>query len=167
METSVFREIREEELCEMFSLILRRIEWMDEVGIEQWNCTDYANVYPLSYYEEKRLLGEVFVLEEKGSIVSAAVLRGEDERWEDSGADTRAPSVYLHNFVSRLGCPGAGLEFIKKAEEYAKSCGKVYFRLDSAVGNTGLEQYYEKLGYVPVGRCVDGPYEGILREKKL
>ena len=91
MSDAVFRQIKKEELSEMFSLILRRIEWMDEVGIEQWNCTDYANVYPLSYYEGKRLLGEVFVLEENGRIVSAAVLRGEDERWEDSGADTRAP----------------------------------------------------------------------------
>ncbi len=167
MSDAVFRQIKKEELCEMFSLILQRIEWMDEVGIEQWNCTDYANVYPLSYYEEKRLRGEVFVLEKNGEIVSAAVLRGEDERWENAGVRLDVPSVYLHNFVSRLGCPGAGLEFIKMAEEYAKSCGKVYFRLDSAVGNSGLEQYYDKLGYVPVGRCVDGPYEGILREKKL
>ena len=48
MADAVFRQIKKEELSEMFSLILQRIEWMDEVGIEQWNCTDYANVYPLS-----------------------------------------------------------------------------------------------------------------------
>ena len=40
-------------------------------------------------------------------------------------------------------------------------------RLDSAVGNKTLETYYTSRGYVEAGRCKDGLYEGILRQKKL
>ena len=42
-----------------------------------------------------------------------------------------------------------------------------YFRLDSAVDNDALTQYYESQGFLPVGECEDGPYRGILRQKKL
>lgn len=38
----------------MFSMILKRMEWMDEKGIQQWNAAKYDTIYPLSYYEEKR-----------------------------------------------------------------------------------------------------------------
>ena len=57
--------------------------------------------------------------------------------------------------------------FLEKAEEYTASRGKQYLRLDSAVGNKTLEDYYESRGYRTVGTCVDGLYEGILRQKKL
>ncbi len=40
-------------------------------------------------------------------------------------------------------------------------------RLDSSKGNATLAAFYENLGYLPVGKCKDGVYEGILREKKL
>jgi hypothetical protein len=30
-----------------------------------------------------------------------------------------------------------------------------------------LREYYTARGYIPVGRCIDGAYDGILREKKL
>ena len=54
-----FREIKKEELKAALSIIKERILWMDEVGIEQWNVTDYEEVYPLSYYEECRKKGEI------------------------------------------------------------------------------------------------------------
>ena len=81
----------------MFSMILKRMEWMDEKGIQQWNAAKYDTIYPLSYYEEKRLNGEVFVLVSKDTkeLISAAVLKEQDDRWNDS-----EPALYLHNFVT-------------------------------------------------------------------
>ena len=45
--------------------------------------------------------------------------------------------------------------------------GKIFLRLDSQQANHALSRYYDSLGYSPVGTCVDGSYEGILREKAL
>ena len=49
-----FREITKSGVPQMFSMILKRMEWMDEKGIQQWNAAKYDTIYPLSYYEEKR-----------------------------------------------------------------------------------------------------------------
>jgi len=165
----IFRRIRSEELPEMFDIILERVKWMDETGIKQWNVTGYAEVYPLPYYEEKHEKGEVFVLEDNqsGKIVCAAVLRNEDERWDHVCNSKDGSALYLHNFASRVSAKDAGSIFLDYAEKYAASEGKQFFRLDSADDNEFLTRYYSSRGYVPAGSCVDGPYTGILREKKL
>ena len=162
--TYIFRQIKKEELPAFFDIILSRMKWMDEVGIKQWNVTKYDEVYPLSYYEEKRQAGQLFVLEkvETGEIVCGAVLKEHDERWEDD-----PPAIYLRNFATRLDSKGVGILFMEYAEKYAVSCNKEYFRLDSADDNIPLAKYYENLGFVSVGSCVDGAYSGILRQKKL
>ncbi len=165
----VFRKIKKEEIPVMFSVILSRMRWMDEVGIDQWNNTFYDEVYPVSYYEEHRRAGEVFVLEEisTGEIVSAAVLKNEDDRWEHVEDYSTKSAFYLHNFCSRIDKKGTGKIFLDFAEEYARICEKDVFRLDSADDNKVLEAYYESRGYTPKGLCVDGLYKGILREKEI
>ena len=35
-----FRKMTKEEIPSMFTLIKERIEWMDQIGIQQWNVTD-------------------------------------------------------------------------------------------------------------------------------
>ncbi len=159
-----FREVLENELETIFNLIQARVKWMDEVGIKQWNVTDYAGVYPMSHYKTCFENGEIFVLDDtiSGEIVCVGVLKHEDERW-DTGDD----AFYVHHLASKIGERGVGHEFLKCAEEYSKKCKKKYLRLDSAIDNHALTKYYEDLGYKPVGQCVDGAYIGILREKEL
>ena len=60
-----------------------------------------------------------------------------------------------------------GKIFLAKAEKYASTKGKKYFRLDSAEDNKKLEQYYTSQGFEAVDRCIDGQYFGILRQKEL
>lgn len=165
----VFEKIKKEEIPLMFSIILSRMKWMDEVGIDQWNNTFYDEVYPVSYYEEHRRVGEVFVLREiaTGEIVSAAVLKSEDDRWEHIADYSTKSAFYLHNFCSRIDKKGTGRIFLDFAEEYARICEKDVFRLDSAEDNAVLEAYYESRGYIPKGFCIDGLYKGILREKEI
>lgn len=88
-----FRKITKSEVPQMFSMILKRLEWMDEKGIQQWNAAKYDKIYPLSYYEEKRLSGEVFVLVSKDTkeLISAAVLKEQDDRWNDSETRPLSP----------------------------------------------------------------------------
>ncbi len=164
-----FRRIKSEELPVMFNLIQSRVAWMDEVGIKQWNTTDYANVYPLSYYEEKHNKGEVFVLahKETDNIIACAVLRHEDERWHHVEDVRDDEALYLHNFASDLSFPSAGSVFLYYAEKYAREEGKKYFRLDSDVNNEKLEGFYVSRNYIPRGICVDGAYTGTLKEKLI
>lgn len=165
----IFREIKAEEIPLMFKLITDRMKWMDDNGIKQWNVTFYDEVYPVSYYEKRHRMGEVFVLEEKcsGDIAAVGVLKKEDERWETVQEYTEKSAYYLHNFASDPKKNGAGEVFLYYAEKYALSRKMEYMRLDSADDNKRLEEYYSEKGYIPVGCCVDGLYKGILREKKL
>ena len=157
-----FRLAAKEEVPEVFALIMRRVDWMDRVGIRQWNMTKYDQRYPLDYYEQRRLLGELFVLEDGGRILCVGALFHDDERWPEPES-----AYYLHHLASDVDAQGAGSIFLQKAEAYTAGRGKRYLRLDSAVGNAVLEDYYTSRGYVEAGRCRDGLYEGILRQKKL
>ena len=115
------RPCRPEEAAEVFRLICERTRWMDEVGICQWNHTDYLNVFPLSYYEQQQAEGTLYALCERqtGKLAAAAVLLTEDERWQ---GDT-APALYIHNLVGAPDCPGAGREFLRRTEEMALRMG--------------------------------------------
>ena len=167
MEHFTFRRAEEHEVDEVFELIMARVRWMDEVGIRQWNVTDYAGCYPLAHYEAARQRGDLFVMtDEEGAILACAVLRQDDERWPQAMQEAH-PAFYLHHLATRVGAKGAGRMFLQLAEEHAMNQGKTRFRLDSADDNAFLADYYTKQGYVPVGTCVDGLYSGILREKVL
>lgn len=159
-----FRKASPEEIPAVFALIMRRVAWMDRVGIRQWNTTGYAKCYPLDYYENRQQTDELFVLEDSvtGRILCVGALLLEDARWPDSES-----AYYLHHFASEPDVKGVGSIFLQEAEAYTASKGKMYLRLDSAVGNKALEDYYTDRGYLEMGRCVDGLYEGVLRQKKL
>ena len=160
----IFRKAEKQEIPAVFALIMGRVAWMDRVGIRQWNTTKYDERYPMDYYEERWKKDELFVLEDgkTGKILCTGALFHEDERWPD-----RESAYYLHHFAAELDAKGAGSMFLQKAEHYTASQGKRYLRLDSAVGNKSLEEYYVNRGYVEAGRSVDGLYEGILRQKIL
>ena len=162
-DTYFFRKATKQEVSAVFALIMRRVVWMDVVGIQQWNTTKYDERYPPHYYEQLRQKDELFVLEDgTGKILCVGALLHEDERWPEP-----ASSLYLHHLAAELDAKGAGSLFLEEAENYATGQGKQYLRLDSAVGNKTLENYYTSRGYLEAGRCVDGLYEGILRQKRL
>ena len=87
-----------------------------------------------------------------------------DARWPN-GDDGRA--LYVHHLATDPDRPGLGREMLAWAEDYARKQGKIFLRLDSQQANHALSRYYDSLGYSPEGTCVDGSYEGILREKAL
>lgn len=148
----------------MLDIIHQRIAWMDECGIRQWNVTDYDGVYPPAYYEACWKKGELFALEERatGRIVCVGALKAQDERWPDE-----ASALYLHHLAADLAHKGAGRIFLHLAERHAAATSHAFLRLDSAVDNAALSAWYESQGYLPAGRCVDGLYEGILRQKQV
>lgn len=159
-----FRPARKEQVPAIFALIMRRVDWMDTVGIHQWNDTHYDRRYPPEYYRQLQAQRELFVLEDpqSGKLLCVGALLKQDERWPEP-----AKALYLHHFASDTDARGSGSAFLRMAEAYARDCGMDWLRLDSAVGNQTLEDYYTRRGYEPAGSCVDGLYRGILRQKPL
>ena len=160
----IFRELKLDEIPAVFEMILARIAWMDRQGIKSWNTTHYIERYPLTYFEEKQRAHELFAVTDRSTdrVLCAGVLKQEDERWCDD-----SPAIYVHNLVSDMNAKGAGAAFLRFSEDYARSLGKTYLRLDSIEGNPSITKYYERLGFLAVGKCEVGDYRGILREKRL
>lgn len=160
-----FRRARETEIPAIFALYVRRVAWMDEVGIHQWNETDYLSAYPEEYYREELQNGDLFVLEDEDrTLCGAVVLLKEDERWE---GEPERKAFYVHNLVTDRNQKGAGKTILREAEKLARESGLQAVRLDCAVENGALNAWYEGQGYLPAGTCTDGPYLGRLREKRI
>lgn len=92
-----FEKAISEETASIFALYEKRVKWMDECGIRQWNTTDYLNVYPIDYYEQEIKSGNLFVVKSENRIIRAVVLLQSDDRWPDK-ADS--PAYYIHNLVT-------------------------------------------------------------------
>ncbi len=150
----------------VFGLIDGRIRWMDEKGIRQWNVRDYWNVYPKEYYARKQRQRELFVLKRQADqrVVGAAAILEEDEYWQE---DSDVPAYYIHNLVADSAERGAGRALLRCIEKRALEKGKICLRLDCAMDNQRLNDYYEQMGFVLAGVCYDGNYTGNKREKKL
>lgn len=160
----IFECAGEDDVEAIFSLYEKRVRWMDEKGIYQWNATDYLSAYPISYYYDCQKNGELYALKsaEDGTVVGAAVIFDEDERWGDN-----ASAFYIHNLVTDIQKKGIGKCLITEIEKLALCSDKRFVRLDCAEDNEFLNGYYASSGYKEAGRCEDGPYKGIQREKKL
>lgn len=160
-----FKAAKKEEIPEIFSLYLERIQWMDDKGIQQWNNNGYLEVYTETYYEEQQKNGRLFVLkDDAGKCVAAAVLLDEDARWEEI---EKQSSCFVHNLVTSCKVKGAGRQMLAELEKVTASRGRKYIRLDCSDDNPFLNQYYQSQGYEKNGFCQDGPYKGIRREKRV
>lgn len=93
-----FEKAVSEEIASIFSLYEKRVKWMDECGIRQWNTTDYLNVYPMDYYEQEIKLGNLFVLKSENRIIGAVVLLQHDERWPDKTDSWCTPHFFSETF---------------------------------------------------------------------
>ena len=158
-----FEPAKPEEVPGVFSLFVRRVAWMKEKHICQWDQY-YLDVYPLSYYQSQQEKGRLYVLKEKERIAGAVVLLSADERWPDGQS---ASAFYLHNLVTDPDVKGVGRELLREAEALALRQQKQFLRLDCSIYSVFLNHYYESAGFHLAGRCKEGPYEGNLREKAL
>ena len=162
----VFRKAAEEDIPEIFALYEKRIAWMEEKGLRQWNATDYLTVYPRSYFQTQAAEGRLYGAEDRetGEILGAVVLLSQDDRWADRAGE---PAYYVHNLVTDAAAPGVGGWMLGEMEIFARKAGKTALRLDCAVDNAVLNDYYASHGYREAGCCADGAYRGIRREKRV
>ncbi len=162
----IFQPAKIEDVQDIFQLYVNRVQWMDKKGLRQWNATGYLSRYPMEYYRKQCESGTLYLLRSVAGneIVGAVVLLHSDERWPDRG-DVSA--YYVHNLVTRPAFGGCGHRLLDEAEKMAIEHGKQFIRLDCALDNPVLNDYYGALGYAPAGQCEDGPYIGNLRQKAL
>ena len=146
----------------VLELIHRRIAWMDERGIHQWNEDAYLEVFPYAYFVRAADEGRLYVVRQGGELAGAFTLFEADARWED-----RQPALYVHNLVSHPGRRGAGRAALRFCEEEARRRGVDRLRLDCIASNRELNAFYDTLGFRFAGTCAVGWYRGILREKRL
>ncbi len=124
-------------------------------------------VYPVRQTAEEALLrGELFVEEEGGEIVAAAILNQKqvpeyaDCDWQYDAEDSEV--MVLHTLVVDPSQSGHGYaaRFISFYEEYALAHGCHYLRIDTQVKNKAARAMYAKKGFTEPG-VVDCVFNGI------
>ncbi len=160
-----FKPAEPNDIGQLYEIIKRRVRWMEEKRLRQWNTTDYLNVYPLSYFQNHQQNGRLYKMcDGQNNLFAVMVLLDIDARWP--GYETM-DSYFVHNFASKPDFPGIGSLMLEEAEKLSARNGKKYLRLDCPTGNIVLNNFYETRGYAAKGQCIDGVYSGVLREKKL
>lgn len=154
----IFRKAILKEVPFIYSLYEKRIKWMDEKGIKQWNVSDYLTIFPETYFLNE--IDKLYCLVIDNKIVGALILLEKDTRWQND-----KEAYYIHNLVTDTNYRGVGKIMINEVETLARQNNKVCVRLDCAEDNIFLNNYYENLGYLKKGYCEVGVYKGITREK--
>ena len=122
MDRYIFQKAMNEDIDEILILIQKRIKWMDENNISQWNKTNYLKYYPQNYYEELVSKGQLYVVKygDLNSVIGAFALLEQDKCWNDS-----SQSYYIHNLVTDIGVSGIGATIIKFCEQLLLNMVKI------------------------------------------
>ena len=145
--------------------IYQRIHDGEETGRVTigWNRSIYPVLATAQAAVER---GDLFVMEEDGRIVAAAIINQiqvpeyADCRWEYEAGDDQV--CVLHTLVvdPREGGRGYGTAFVAFYEAYAREHGWNYLRMDTNERNRNARRMYAKLGYREPG-IVDCVFNGI------
>lgn len=158
------KQTEESQIPEFIQILQERIDWMDQIGLKQWNDEEYLDVYSEEYFRAQARSGCLFFLMKDGKTAGVAALMEEDDRWEDGSREY----FYIHHLATRTGMPGAGTAFLRLIKEYARTYGKKGIRLDCQLGNEPLNGFYEANGYVTAGESfMEGTYTGIRKVLEL
>ena len=159
------------------SKIYEKIHTEEEKGnlITGW----IRNVYPTEATAEAAVnRGDMYIAEDEGCILAAAVVNGQqvdvyaDGAWEYPASDNEV--MVLHTLVVDPDKAGKGIgpAFVDFYEQCAGENGCNYLRMDTNARNDRARNMYKKLGYKEIG-IVPTVFNGIpnvmlvLLEKKL
>lgn len=125
------------------------------------------NIYPTRKTAEDGLArGDLFVLEDEGNIVAAAVINQiqvEEYRyatWKHSAKDAEVMILHVLAVDPYQKSKGYGKTFVAFYENYAKQHNCVTLRMDTNARNTRARNLYQKLGYEEID-IVNCTFNGI------
>lgn len=136
-------------------------------------------VYPTPETARQALVrNDLFVMESDGKIVGSAIINQQqvdvyaDGMWKHDAPASEV--MVLHTLVISPDVSGRGFgsSFVRYYEQYARSHGCPYLRMDTNAKNAAARSLYRKLGYDEIGvvPCVFNGIKGVqlvLLEKKL
>lgn len=135
--------------------------WLMTRGIVQWYPGDFVdNVH------DGIAKGEIHLALQDGAIVGTFRLQSSDPRiW----GDVEDNAFYVHRLaVTRsVAGQGVGVAMLREAERMAQEAGKVYLRLDCQGNNFPLVAYYERAGFMLVGKVMLGSWNCALLERRV
>jgi len=172
----LFRKAQEKDISAIAS-IYSDIHTAEERG--ESSIGWIRSVYPTEHTARLSLeRGDLFVAEAAGRVVGAAIINQiqvdvyEGASWEHPASPEQV--MVLHTLVisPALARKGYGTSFVRFYEEYARSHGCPFLRMDTNARNTLDRALYQKLGYreIAIVPCVFNGIEGVslvLLEKHL
>ncbi len=163
MEKYTVSPARPADIDAVLDIVRERQQWLAGQGIDQWK--GYEDVFPRAYFEKKQAAGELLVARDSaGAACGVIALLDRDPYWK---GHERPGALYLHNLAAAPHAKGAGKALLDFCERKARKEGYSVLRLDCKADNAALNGYYQNCGFLPVGTCRAGAYEGTLREKTL
>lgn len=124
-------------------------------------------IYPTRKTAEDGLArGDLFVLEDEGSVVAAAVINQIQvaeyryAAWKHSAKDAEVMVLHALAVAPHCGGKGYGRAFAAFYEDYARQHHCITLRMDTNVRNTRARNLYHRLGYEEIG-TVSCTFNGI------
>ena len=163
----IFRKAEERDLSAV-SAIYEDIHTLEERG--ETTIGWIRGVYPtLDTARAALKRGDLFVQEEEGGVVGAAVINQlqvdvyEGAGWKHPASDDQV--MVLHTLVisPQAARKGYGSRFVDFYEQYAREKGCSCLRMDTNARNLRARALYRKLGYEEIGvvPCVFNGMEGV------
>ena len=116
------------------------------------------SIYPTrETAEAARLRGELFVLEDNGAILGAAIInqtqadRYYGAAWMHEAADDQVCVLHTLVILPEAAGKGYGTAFVRFYESHAQRNGWPELRLDTNARNTAARALYARLGYTEIG----------------
>jgi ribosomal protein S18 acetylase RimI-like enzyme len=164
MESLIFNEANETDIPILSDILRdateRKVGYGDNVwGSDGWTDEEISDAMDKS---------TMYIVRKDDDIVGTISVQMEDEQmWGQQPED----AVYLHRLAVTGNYHGQGLgeAMIAWAATQATKEGRRVLRLDCEESNTQLRAYYEKLGFIQVGRkyIPEWNYWGALYEKTI
>ncbi|RJG24329.1 N-acetyltransferase [Paenibacillus thiaminolyticus] len=159
----VIQRAASEHVALLQELYVEAARWRTARGIMLWDEHAFTTVYIERFMQER----EVFIALAGGDGIGCFAIQWSDpEIWRELDNEE---SGYLHRLVVTRKYSGMriGYRLLEWAENYVKSQGKRFFRLDCMTENEGLNQYYAEAGFAFVRTAVGEGWSANLYEKKL
>lgn len=153
---------KKEDIESIVAILKERCNWLKENNIDQWGDYYYSEKYNANYFNEVMQLHKLYVVKQNNEVIGIFLLKDTDKTYWDNDDS----AYYIHHLATKIGYSGLGKQIIEFIEKLAKLDSKKYIRLDCKKNNDGLNQYYQKQGFIYKGSGEE-PYSHNLWEKEI